>query len=285
MAESDPPKPGDDGSATPAGSVPDLIMDLALSQIENYRRQPAELVSHFNRESSAGRLSGPTAAGTAPKRRRRRGGPEAGCRLHIDLSRDRLLVANTGCLSARRASHRSSSATAIPKQLDRNRFIGCKGLGFRSVLAWTDRPAISSGPYDVAFDRSWAIGVVQTLAKGNAAIADIVLPFQAADSRWPAAVMRFPAAQVQTTAGWGNAGLACRRLRHGGRDPARRRRTWRRDSPRDPGAVVACAGNALLFCRHLTRVEITGDYIQTWELLREDHGIGSRHSHPAAGRG
>lgn len=36
--------------------------------------------------------------------------------------------------------------------------------------------------------------------------------------------------------------------------------------------LSALPASALLFCRHLTRVEITGDYTRTWELLREDHG-------------
>ena len=29
--------------------------------------------------------------------------------------------------------------------------------------------------------------------------------------------------------------------------------------------------SSLLFCRHLTRVEIVGDLTRTWELAREDH--------------
>ena len=38
---------------TVPGPATDPIAELAVSQIENYRRQPAELVSHFNRENSA----------------------------------------------------------------------------------------------------------------------------------------------------------------------------------------------------------------------------------------
>ena len=266
-------------TATPSLSpalapVTDPIADLAASQIENYRRQPAELVSHFNREVSAldgyrGRqllelLQNADEAGV---------GSEAGCKLCLHVSRDRLLVANTGRPFSPKGLTSLVVSDCSPKQLDRNRFIGCKGLGFRSILAWTSRPLISSGPYDVVFDRSRAIDIIQGLALDSAAVAEVVRPFLEATNQWPAAVMRFPSTPDASDPWW------------------REARDWRAEGydtvvviPLGDGnradethreileQLSALPASALLFCRHLTRVEITGDYTRTWELLREDHG-------------
>src|SRR4051794_39274589 len=75
----------------------DSVSQLAASQLDNYRRQPEELVSHFNREVSAlegyrGRqilelLQNADDAGAYS---------QDGCVLTFDVSRDRLVVANTG---------------------------------------------------------------------------------------------------------------------------------------------------------------------------------------------
>jgi hypothetical protein len=247
---------------------------LAASQIENYRRQPAELVSHYNREVSAldgyrGRqllelLQNADDAGV---------GAEAGCRLCINLTHNRLIVANTGRPFSPKGLTSLVVSDCSPKQLDRNRFIGCKGLGFRSILAWTRRPLISSGPYEVIFDQSRAIDVVRDLASESTAVAEIVHTFRDATGKWPAAVMRFPSIP-ETSNRW-----------------LQEAREWRADGfdtvvviPFGDGErasethseileqLSALPASALLFCRHLTRVEITGDYIRTWQLLREDHG-------------
>ena len=151
------------------------IRDLARSQIENYLRQPAELVGQYNREVSAldgyrGRqllelLQNADDAGV---------GATAACTLLLSLSRQRLIVANTGKVFSRKGLTSLVISDCSPKQLDRNRFIGCKGLGFRSVLTWTEKPLISSGPYEVGFDRMRAAEVVQQLANDNSVVAEEV---------------------------------------------------------------------------------------------------------------
>lgn len=182
-----------EGDATGIASAQARIRELAASQIENYLRQPAELVGHFNREVSAldgyrGRqllelLQNADDAGVDAT---------AGCTLLLSLSRQRLVVANTGKAFSPKGLTSLVISDCSPKQLDRNRFIGCKGLGFRSVLTWTERPLISSGPYEVCFDRTRAAEVVHQLANDNSAVSEEVTPFKGVTDRWPAAVMRFP---------------------------------------------------------------------------------------------
>jgi hypothetical protein len=255
-----------------------MIKDLADAQIDNYKRQPAELVSHFNREASAldgyrGRqllelLQNADDAGDRT---------EAGSSLHIHLSRDRLLVANTGQPFDKSGVRSLVISDCSPKQLDRNRFIGCKGLGFRSILAWTDRPLISSGPYNVVFDQFHAMQVVRALTQEYADIAEIVTQFEKADGRLPAAVMRFPRApesgecwlrEAEDWRGRGFDTVIVIPLRQGDRGDE-----THRDIKEQLSGMPA---SALLFCRHLTEVEITGDYRQKWELDR-----GNRESNPA----
>lgn len=260
----------DDGEANAAKA---RIRELATSQLENYRRQPAELVGHYNREMSAldgyrGRqvlelLQNADDAGVDAT---------AGCKLLLSLSRERLIVANTGRPFSPKGLTSLMISDCSPKQLDRNRFIGCKGLGFRSVLTWTDCPLVSSGAYDVCFDRARAARVVERLVSENQAVADEVTAFRNATEQVPAAVMRFPGVPDVLDPRL----VEARAFRAQGYDtvivlPVP-------DGARGDGIhaemVEQLAGlptSSLLFCRHLIRVEIVGDLTRTWELAREDH--------------
>lgn len=249
------------------------IIDLATQQIDLYRRQGLELISHYNREVSAldgyrGRqllelLQNADDAGVDT---------ESGSTLLLDLSRERLIVANTGKPFSRKGLTSLVISDCSPKQLERNRFIGCKGLGFRSILTWTDRPLISSGQYEVVFDRAKAIETVQKLSVEHSELNEIITPFKDSTGRWPAAMMRFPDVPSEV-------------------DPwlqvARDRRAQGYNTviilPLPAGArgddihkemmeqISGLPTSSLLFCRYLTRVQITGGFERIWELLRQHH--------------
>ena len=252
------------------------VIDLAAQQIDLYRKQGLELVSHYNREVSAldgyrGRqllelLQNADDAGVDA---------ESGCKLLLDLSRDRLIVANTGKPFNRKGLISLVISDCSPKQLERNRFIGSKGLGFRSVLTWTDRPLISSGGYEVVFDRAKAVETVQQLAAEHSELNEVVAPFVESIGRWPAAVMRFPGLPLNDDP-W--LGLA-RAYRADGYDTAIILPLPDGQRGDDIHAemleqIKDLPTSSLLFCRHLTRVEITGDLRKTWDLLRENHADG-----------
>ncbi len=249
------------------------IIDLAAQQIELYRRQGFELVSHYNREISAldgyrGRqllelVQNADDAGVDA---------EEGCTLLLDLSRERLVVANTGKPFSGKGLTSLVISDCSPKQLERNRFIGCKGLGFRSVLTWTDRPLISSGQYEVVFDRAKAIETVQNMAAQLPELNEIVAPFCSSTGRWPAAVMRFPAVPPEDDPWLQMAGdyraqgfdtLVVLPLPEGTRGDAIHKEILEQ--------LNGLPTSSLLFCRHLTEVKISGDVKRTWELVREVH--------------
>ena len=249
------------------------ITELAEQQIEIYRRQSAELISHYNREKSAldgyrGRqllelLQNADDAGVDA---------EIGNKLLLNLTHDRLVVANTGKPFTKKGLTSLVISDCSPKQLERNRFIGNKGLGFRSVLTWTDRPLISSGIYDIVFDRAKAIETVEKLTLELPDLKDVVTEFRNSIGNVPAAVMRFPQIPHEEDLWLQNT----RVIRAEGYDtvvvlPLP-------DGERGNviyGQILDQLNNlptsSLLFSRHLTKVSITGDLDRTWELLRQVH--------------
>lgn len=66
-------------------------------------------------------------------------------RASVVLSEDGLCFANTGRSFSDRGFKSLIVSDVSPKKNSRNVYIGNRGLGFRSVLSWTDRPFILSG--------------------------------------------------------------------------------------------------------------------------------------------
>jgi hypothetical protein len=245
------------------------ILGLAVQQVELYRRQSLELVSHFNREVSA--LDGYRDRQLLELLQNADDAGEDGhdCELLLHLTRQRLVVANTGRPFSKKGITSLVISDCSPKQLEQNRFIGSKGLGFRSVLTWTDEPLISSGTYDVVFSRNKAVETVQQLAAETPELHESISSFHASTGRWPAAVMRFPSIPPAD-------------------DPwlltAREYRAKHYDTvvvlPLPDGTrgddiyqemmeqIGGLPASALLFCRHLTMVVIDGDIEQSWTLRR-----------------
>lgn len=258
------------GSTTEARRI---VETLAQHQVETYRRQRRELVSHFNRERSAvegyrGRqllelLQNADDAGTG----------QDDARLLIDLVGDRLVVANTGTPFSERGLESLVISDCSPKQLDRNRFIGCKGLGFRSVLTWTDRPLISSGALRVLFDIDRALATVRSLAADDPALGGTIQEVIDAEGRPPVAIMRFPFVPDERDAD----------LRFAGTYHSRGYTTVivlpLRGSPNGDGPLQEAATQmqslpteSLLFCQHLTEVTLNGPVTRRWQILRQHLG-------------
>jgi len=252
------------------------ITELANQQIETYRRQSAELVSHYNREKSAldgyrGRqllelLQNADDAGV---------GDNEDCGFVIDLNRERLIVANTGKPFTKKGITSLVISDCSPKQLERNRFIGCKGLGFRSVLTWTDQPLISSGNYEVSFDRDLAITIVQALTEKNPGLLDTIKPFLESGQDCPVAAMRFPTIPHDSDSRL----LEAKQYRAQGFDtvvviPIPREKIGDAIYREVYEQLNGLQTNCLLFCQHLVDIKITGDLEKHWKLLREPHEKG-----------
>ncbi len=81
----------------------------------------------------------------------------------IELRRDGLCVANSGISFSTAGVRSLMIADRSPKQLDRNRYVGNRGLGFRSILNWTTSPAILSGQLQLGYSPQRAAGKLEQI--------------------------------------------------------------------------------------------------------------------------
>lgn len=247
-----------------------FVQIIARQQIEAYIREPMELVSHANRE--AGALDGYRGRQILELLQNADDAGEgfASPRLLLRISRKGLIAANAGQLFSERGVKSLVISDASPKQLAQNRFIGCKGLGFRSVLTWTRAPVVLSGQVRIAFDAAHADAVIRSLMREHGTLAAEVEGYSRRFGRLPVPVMRFPRwapeelvnrlgmesllkADFQTVIGIPFA-----------------------DGPEGDRAyddalsqLKSLSPDALLFCRHLESVVFEGDAGGAWDLARE----------------
>lgn len=243
---------------------------LATDQLEGYRRQSRELVSHANREQSA--VLGYRGRQVLELLQNADDAADDGSgegKLLVAVSASRLVAANTGTPFSRRGLESLVISDCSPKQLDRNRFIGCKGLGFRSVLTWTDRPVIISGHLRVAFAHDHANRQVDVLAQESSEVAEAVQEFQKAEGRPPAPLMRFPFVPEADNP---DVLLADRYIREGYTTVVVLpfvERTQENVASEVEEQLAHLSTETILFCRHLTEVRIDAGEEKTWEILRQ----------------
>ena len=256
---------------TPSEVSSDLIADFAARQIEHYEREPREVISHFNREIEAldgyrGRqilelLQNADDAGADRP---------GNSRVLFQIDKDRLIVANSGSPFSRGGVMSLLISDCSPKQLERNRFIGCKGLGFRSVLTWTNRPLIVSGELSIRFDKAHALATIRDMVARNPTSDHVIRQFYESNNIWPAPIMRIPKPADSNDADV----TFARSLQLQGYDTVlvlpfdegeRGVRSFQ-DAERQLRTLSA---SAILFCQHLNHVEIRCDIDRHWEILRE----------------
>ena len=126
-------------------------MERLQRRLETFRNEPEEMIGAFERERASiddyqGReilelLQNADDAGVdyGPNTALIRWWPEGMC------------VANTGVPFSTAGVDSLIVSNLSPKKLDRSRYIGNRGLGFRSVLAWSRCPFVLSGNLHLAF--------------------------------------------------------------------------------------------------------------------------------------
>lgn len=246
------------------------MRQLASSQLGVYRLQNRELIGHYRRETAAiqgyrGRqllelLQNADDAGSL--------GQDVS--LLIEVRDGRLVVANTGEPFSSRGVESLVISDCSPKQFDRNRFIGCKGLGFKSVLTWTDAPLVVSSNLRLAFSHAHALARIQELAAEVPGIQEAVDDVKRADGEPPVPIMRFPFvpesdhADVLLAREYQNLGFTTVIV-------LPLRSASERGVPEEELAeqMASLATESLLFSRHLTQVVLKGSASRSWEILRE----------------
>lgn len=108
------------------------------------------------------------------------------------LTGDYLVAANDGVPFSDDGIESLVISDRSPKQLERGRYIGQKGLGFRSLLSWSERPLVRSGGRLVAFDPEHARRVAAEIADQVPELAAETRQYEASHGSVPVPVMRFP---------------------------------------------------------------------------------------------
>lgn len=99
---------------------------------------------------------------------------EGGGKVRIVLNSHGVVVANTGRPFDIGGVRSLQTANLSPKRQRQKTVIGDKGLGFRSILNWTDSPLIMSGDLGLAFLPEYAERVLNELQTASPELADSV---------------------------------------------------------------------------------------------------------------
>ncbi len=113
-------------------------------------------------------------------------------RVKIVLMEEGLLAANTGVPFNSKGLESLMTSDTSPKQLQRTKFIGNKGLGFRSVLGWTANPFILSGGLSIFFSKSKSKLQIEELCRTDVNIKEVVEEFFNAGNAYPIVAFSFP---------------------------------------------------------------------------------------------
>lgn len=111
----------------------------------------------------------------------------------IELLKEGILIANNGIAFSVGGVKSLQNAHLSPKRLREGRFIGCKGLGFRSILNWTNRPIILSGALALAYTDKNSKQKLEELKVDSSELAELVKKEQAVTSSIILPTLPFPA--------------------------------------------------------------------------------------------
>lgn len=110
-------------------------------------------------------------------------------RVLIEISRDGLLVANSGEPFRSTGIESLMTAHTSDKPSRKRKLIGAKGLGFRALLNWSHEPIISSGALEMGFSAEHAAGIIADLVDSTPGVRKIV----AQEDDRPVPSLAFPA--------------------------------------------------------------------------------------------
>lgn len=110
----------------------------------------------------------------------------------IECTDDGLCFANTGTPFSVRGVESLLMSDHSPTDTERSRYIGNRGLGFRSILNWTSCPFITSGHLRLGFERDHAQRWVHALAQQRPEVRAIIAERLRAGRQMPAPLLAIP---------------------------------------------------------------------------------------------
>lgn len=109
----------------------------------------------------------------------------------IKLEQDRLIIANNGTPFSKEGILSLMYSDNSPK-IKRQKKIGYKGLGFRSVLNWSQSIGIKSGPFSIEFSKDNAIGFFKSLLQKHPELKTEIEKASTENEKYPIATLAVP---------------------------------------------------------------------------------------------
>lgn len=247
------------------------MKELARKQIELYRVQPAEVAAHFVREQSVldsyrGRQLLELLQNADDACEDFNGEKK----LLFRLTKDHLIIANTGNPFTKQGIESLVISDNSPKQLKRTKYIGNKGLGFRAVLSWSHSPIVISGDFLVAFSAQYAKNNVQQLASEMPELNARLAEWNVAGRECPASIMRFPYVPATDD---DCVKSALEIIKDGYNTvillplmPARRDDIYEEIKTQ----LNNISGEVAIFCYHIEQLVLQADFERKWKLIRDN---------------
>ncbi|MDC3956922.1 DUF3883 domain-containing protein [Polyangium jinanense] len=202
-------------------------------------------------------------------------GWEGECRAAIVLMNEGICIANRG-VGFTAGGVKSLMLTHIsPKRFHRTRHIGYKGLGFRSILSWTDHPFILSGDLEIAFSRKHAEKWLDELCAENPNVRKKVEQERKRSTSHPVPILASPIVglsgpSIDSKLSFRTVYQKARSLRDQGYDTVIGLPFSDHQAYEDAAAqLTRIDRNVILFTRHLSKIELShAGRERTWRIDR-----------------
>lgn len=126
----------------------EFVLQLKKDKIDLYKKDYHEMVAAYNREAAT--TSGYNGRQILELLQNCDDQKSESVVIEIDRENKRLLIANKG-IPFSKAGYRSLATSNLSSKIDKTQYIGNKGLGFRSILNWSDEVSIYSNGFKVTY--------------------------------------------------------------------------------------------------------------------------------------
>jgi len=248
-----------------------FIEELAKTQKEVYRVQPAEMVSHFYREQAViDSYRGRQLLELLQNADDACSDYEGEKKIKLIFTDDYLIAANTGTPFTDQGIESLVISDKSPKRLQRNKYIGSKGLGFRSVLSWSTSPLVMSGKFLISFSPEYAKEAALNLSSEIPKLRQILNESEEANETLTVPILRFPSVPSIDD----KLSRIAKEILDEGFDTV----VLLPLPSGDQGVEIrqeistqldGITGETAIFCYHLESLEIEGEKKRSYQLIRE----------------
>jgi hypothetical protein len=153
----------------------DILRAEELKTKKSYLAKPSNLISNYGQELATSEdYQGREILELLQNAADQAKAEDISGKVVIELTEVGLLIANNGKAFSVGGVKSLQNAHLSPKRLNQRQFIGCKGLGFRSILNWTRNPIILSGELAIYYSDEVSANKLQELMDESSELADLV---------------------------------------------------------------------------------------------------------------